>query len=153
MAGQSKIPDERQLDALAEFRYQLRRFLRFSEDTTAEAGLRAQQYQLMQVVAAASKEGPPTIVYVADRMLLRHNSAVELIDRTAEQGLLRRVPDKEDHRKTRLKLSAKGERVLAKLIEKHLVQFESDGDELRHSLDRVMETILAVDAAKQPIEK
>jgi DNA-binding MarR family transcriptional regulator len=132
----------RQLDALAEFRYHLRSFMHFSEEVAAEAGLRAQQYQLLQVVGAASMDDPPTIAHVAERLLLRHNSAVELIDRTEQQGLLRRTQDKDDHRRMRLKLSAKGERVLARLVAKHLVELQSVGPAIRQTLEAVMETIV-----------
>ena len=79
-----------QMRRLAEFRFQLRKFLHFSSLAADAAGLRAQQYQLLQCVWGMPEELDPTIANVAARMLLKHNSAVELVDRTIEQGLLRR---------------------------------------------------------------
>jgi DNA-binding MarR family transcriptional regulator len=127
----------KQLQVLAEFRYQLRGFLHFSERVATKAGLRAQQYQLLQVVGSAPKDDLPTIAYVAERMLLRHNSAVELVDRIEGQGLLRRVPDKIDHRRMRLKLSAKGERVLVKLVKEHVAELQRIGPAMRQTLNAV----------------
>src|ERR1700742_2731750 len=94
-----------QLQRLAEFRFQLRRFLHFSNIAADRAGLRQQQYQLLQCVYGMPDELDPTIANVAARMLLKHNSAVELVDRTIEQGYLRRSADPTDHRRTLLRLN------------------------------------------------
>src|SRR5215475_6980616 len=88
---------------LAEFRFQLRRFLHFSSAAAEESGLRPQQYQLLQCVSGMPDELEPTIAHVAARMLLKHNSAVELVDRTIEQGWLRRVSDPADLRRILLR--------------------------------------------------
>ncbi len=64
-----------QLQSLAEFRYQMRKFLRFSEAASERCGIGAQQYQLMQVIAAKPEGQQSSISYLADRMILRHNSA------------------------------------------------------------------------------
>jgi DNA-binding MarR family transcriptional regulator len=128
----------RQLDALAEFRYNMRRFLHFSETVAELSGLHAQQYQLMQVAASQVDGVPPTIAYIAFRMMLRHNSAVGLIDRTEKQGLLRRVPDENDHRCTRVRLTPKGERVLNKLVDAHLTALAELGPEMQRTLDAVI---------------
>jgi len=71
-----------QMRRLAEFRFQLRKFLHFSSLAADAAGIRAQQYQLLQCVWGMPEELDPTIANVAARMLLKHNSAVELVDRT-----------------------------------------------------------------------
>jgi DNA-binding MarR family transcriptional regulator len=81
----------------------------------------------------------PTIANVAARMMLRHNSAVELVDRTIEQGYLRRKADPTDHRRVLLRLTAEGERVLASLAEYHLQELEQAGPELIRALRRVMQ--------------
>ncbi len=96
------------LHALAEFRYYLRGFLNFSDGVAEEAGLHPQQYQLLQVVAAVPKDEMPTIAYVAARLYLRHNSTVELVNRTERQGLLKREIDADDHRKVLLRLTPRG---------------------------------------------
>jgi DNA-binding MarR family transcriptional regulator len=123
---------------LAEFRFQLRRFLHFSSIAVEEAGLRPQQYQLLQCVSGMPDELPPTIAHVAARMLLRHNSAVELVDRAIEQGLLKRVPDPADQRRILLRVTPQGERVLASLTAYHLEELEQAGPELIRALRRVL---------------
>ena len=126
------------IQRLAEFRFQLRRFLNFSHAAAEGAGLRPQQYQLLQCVSGMPDELDPTIANVAARMLLKHNSAVELVDRTIEQGLLKRVPDAIDHRCILLRVTSQGERVLASLATYHLEELDHAGPELIRSLRRVL---------------
>ncbi len=123
---------------LAEFRFQLRRFLNFSNTAAEEAGLRPQQYQLLQCVSGMPDDLDPTIANVAARMLLKHNSAVELVDRTIEQGLLKRVPDALDRRRILLRVTTEGERVLASLAAFHLEELNQAGPELIRALRRVV---------------
>lgn len=130
------------LQKLAEFRYQLRRFLHFSQAAAEQAGLRHQQYQLLQCVGGMPDGVEPTIANVAARMLLKHNSAVELVDRTIEQGLLRRSADTEDHRRILLRVTPQGERTLASLAEFHTLELEQSGPELVHALQRALEANL-----------
>jgi DNA-binding MarR family transcriptional regulator len=126
------------LRRLAEFRFQLRRFLHMSQTAAEEAGLRPQQYQMLQCVAAMPVGVDPTIANVAERMFLRHNSTVELVDRTIEQGLLRRTTDPEDHRRILLRVTRDGERVLASLAEFHTTQLLDTGPELVDALTRIL---------------
>jgi DNA-binding MarR family transcriptional regulator len=127
----------KKLQAVAEFRHHLRAFLRFSEVAAAEAGLRAQQYQLLQVVGAAGGDAAPTIAYVANRLFLRHNSVVELVDRTEQQGLLEREVDANDHRRILLHLTKRGEELLAALVVVHMEQLRQWGPEMIDVLRRV----------------
>ena len=127
-----------QIRKLAEFRFQLRRFLHFSSAAAETAGLRSQQYQLLQCVCGMPEELDPTIANVAARMLLRHNSAVELVDRTIEQGLLRRAPDPTDHRRILLRITARGERLLSSLAASHLEELDQAGPELIRALRRIL---------------
>jgi DNA-binding MarR family transcriptional regulator len=129
-----------QMRRLAEFRFQLRKFLHFSSLAADAAGIRAQQYQLLQCVWGMPEELDPTIANVAARMLLKHNSAVELVDRTIEQGLLRRSPDPTDHRRILLRMTTQGERLLGSLAAWHLRELEETGPELIRSLRRVLLT-------------
>ena len=103
------------LKELAEFRYQLRRFLSFSEMTSEELGISAQQYQVLQVIATVPEGRPTSISYLAERMMVRHNSAVELVDRTERAGLVRRVEDESDHRRSLVEVTARGGELLARL--------------------------------------
>jgi DNA-binding MarR family transcriptional regulator len=105
---------------LAHFRAALRRFLRFSETAARDAGLSPSQHQLLLLVRGHSAGEPPSIVNLADRLQIRHQSTVGLIDRCERAGLLRRRPDKVDRRKVRIELTPKAERLLHKLTRVHL---------------------------------
>src|SRR5580704_19584021 len=109
--SESKVPQV-ELRTLAEFRYQLRRFLSFSESATEQRGIAAQQYQLIQAVAAVPEGNRASISYLAERMVLRHNSTVELVDRAERAGLVRREPDENDLRRSLVKLTTQGDRLL-----------------------------------------
>ena len=129
-----------QMRRLAEFRFQLRKFLHFSSLAADSAGLRSQQYQLLQCIWGMPEELDPTIANVAARMLLKHNSAVELVDRTIEQGLIRRSSDPTDHRRILLRMTTHGEKLLASLAAWHVRELEEAGPELIRALRRVLLT-------------
>ena len=86
------------LETLAEFRYELRQFLHFSERAAVEVGLQPQQHQLLLQVAGTPEGKTVTIVYAAERLSLRHNSVVELVNRSEREGLLVRTEDTVDRR-------------------------------------------------------
>ena len=130
--------DLAQLQRLAEFRFQLRRFLHFSNSVVEQAGLRSQQYQMLQCICGMPDGLSPTIANVASRMFLKHNSAVELVDRAIEQGLLRRLADPIDHRRVLLRVTPEGERLLASLAEFHMRELEHSGPELVRALNHVL---------------
>ena len=114
---------------LAGFRYALRSFLRFSEAAAEEVGLTAQHYQALLAVCAAA-DGHVTINDLARQLLIRHNSAVGLVDRLTAQALITREPSPQDGRKVYLRLSAKGDRVLQKLAEVHREELKRIGPQL-----------------------
>jgi len=123
-----------ELRTLAEFRYQLRRFLSFSETATEQRGIAAQQYQLIQVIAAVPEGQQASISYLADRMVLRHNSTVELVDRAERAGLVRREPDENDLRRSLVRLTPEGERMLQELAAEHLKELAPRCDHLIRAL-------------------
>jgi DNA-binding MarR family transcriptional regulator len=125
--------------SLAEFRYQLRRFLSFSEAAAEMAGISAQQYQLLQVVGAAPMSRRASISYVAERMVLRHNSAVELVGRAERSGLVRRQEDEADHRRALISLTLEGEAMLEDLVTRHWIELESQGPQLMKALERLLD--------------
>lgn len=104
--------------ALLEFRDGLRRFLHWSEDEARQVGLTPAQHQLLLAIKGHGE--PPSVGDVANHLLLRHNSAVELVDRAEREGLIHRVADQEDRRVIRLVLSAHGAELLARLSSLHL---------------------------------
>jgi DNA-binding MarR family transcriptional regulator len=131
--AQAKLKD------LAEFRYQLRRFLSFSEMTSEVLGISAQRYQVLQVIATVPEGRPASISYLAERMMVRHNSAVELVDRTARSGLVRRVADESDHRRSLVEVTARGGELLSRLAEQHLLELELTGPGIVRALRRLLE--------------
>jgi DNA-binding MarR family transcriptional regulator len=93
---------------------------------------------MLQCVGGMPEGVAPTIANVANRMLLKHNSTVELVDRAIEQGLLRRLGDAADHRRILLRVTPRGERILATLAEFHTRELEQSGPELVHALDDIL---------------
>ena len=114
---------------LAAFRHALRKFLRFSEDAAAAVGLSGQHYQAMLAVRARG-EARVTINDLAQQLLIKHNSAVELVDRLAQLDLVAREPSPADRRKVELRLTARGRGVLAKLAAVHRAELQRIGPEL-----------------------
>jgi len=106
--------------ALAQFRYHMRSFLAFSEAAAAEQGLTPTQHQALLGIKGFVRPGPATVGDVALFLLIRHHSAVELIDRLAKLALVSRVADPEDARRVHLKLTTKGEQKLQALSRKNL---------------------------------
>jgi DNA-binding MarR family transcriptional regulator len=105
---------------LLEFRTGLRRFMRWSREQAAAVGLTPAQHQLLLAIRGHDDPRGPTIGEVANYLLLRHNSAVELVDRAATAGLVKRAPDPDDQRVVRLKLTPLGARRLERLAALHL---------------------------------
>jgi DNA-binding MarR family transcriptional regulator len=122
------------LKTLAEFRFELRRFLQFSENAAVAAGLQPQQHQLLLQVAGAPEATAVTVAYAAERLGLKHNSAVELVDRSERERLLVRVEDATDKRRAILKVTSKGKRVLESLAGDH-------ARELNELAPRLLETL------------
>jgi DNA-binding MarR family transcriptional regulator len=115
--GETALGDDDFARLLA-FRDGLRRFLHWSEDRAKEVGLTAGQHQLL--LAVRGHGTAPSIGEVAEHLLLRHHSAVELIDRAVRAGLLERFADEADHRIVRLRLTATGDAKLTALTTAHL---------------------------------
>jgi DNA-binding MarR family transcriptional regulator len=130
--------DWAKLADLAEFRYQLRRFVSFSEAASEAAGISAQQYQLLQVVATVPADRESSISYIAERMVVRHNTAVELVDRAEKAGLVQRIADRNDHRRSLVEITSKGNDLLAELVPIHLAEVRTGDGELLRSLQQLI---------------
>jgi len=107
------------LRTLANFRYQLRKFLRFSERAARSNGLTPQQHQLLLGIAGFTGQGWATITELAEFLQERHNAVVGLVQRAERCGLVRKEQSASDHRFVRVSLLPKGERILAKLTDLH----------------------------------
>ena len=126
--------------SLAELRYQIRRFLRFSEQAAHEAGLEPLQHQLMLTLRGLPPETRPRIGELAERMQIQHHSAVELVNRLAAGGYVRRHRGSEDRREVLLSLTPKGEKILRKLSLHHKNELRTQGPALVSALKRAMQT-------------
>jgi DNA-binding MarR family transcriptional regulator len=122
--------------ALLAFRTALRRFHRWSETQAEAAGLTAAQHQLLLAVKGHSDTRGPTIGDVADHLLLRHHSAVELVNRAQAAGLVDRVKDADDGRIVRLRLCDSGEQALRTLAQLHVDEIRQLEPLLRHVTER-----------------
>jgi DNA-binding MarR family transcriptional regulator len=130
---------------LLAFRVSLRRFQHWSEDQARAAGLTHVQHQLLVAVKGHAGDLPPAVGDIAGYLLLRHHSAVELVDRAEAAGLVRRIPDAQDARIVRVQLTAKGDRLLTTLTEAHLAQL--------HHLAASLNELVAHGTAGEPVRE
>jgi len=127
-----------QYQSLAEFRYQLRRFLHFSEQAARSVGLEPQQHQLLLALKGLPQGRPATVGELAERLQIQHHSTVELINRMVEKNFLERSRDESDQRKVIIHLTPYGEEILRKLSLLHRTELRSSGPELVRSLNSVI---------------
>ena len=121
--------------ALAAFRYALRQFLRFSEEAAVAAGITPQQHQALLAIKGFPGRDRITIGELAERLQLRHHSAVGLTDRLVAEKLTARRRDSADRREVHLVLTARGESVLEKLSAAHKEQLRRVGPQIRLLLE------------------
>jgi DNA-binding MarR family transcriptional regulator len=122
---------------LAEFRYQIRRFLAFSEEAARENGLNGQQHQLLLAIKGLPPEIEPTIGVLAERMQLRHHTTVELVDRLCDRGYIKREHGKADRRQVHPRITAAGEKLLRRLTAIHRKELRSSGPILLETLRKL----------------
>jgi DNA-binding MarR family transcriptional regulator len=124
--------------ALAEFRWKLRRFLAFSENAAREVGLEPRQHQLLLALRGLPPDVEPTVQALAERLVLRHNTVVELVDRLEAAGLVRRERDTTDRRRVRVALTSRSEQMLYRLTDSHLDELRMLAPELVGVLNGVL---------------
>lgn len=127
-------------EALAQFRYQLRKFLSFSEMVTHKAGLTPQHYQALLAIKGSFGSEPVSVGALAELLLVRHHTAVELVDRMAKLGLLTRKVDDDDSRRVLVGLTRKGEARLRALAKLHFEQLRSASPALTRILQAFRKT-------------
>jgi DNA-binding MarR family transcriptional regulator len=124
-------------EALAALRYALRQFLRFSEEAAAEEGLAPQQHQALLAIKGFPGREQITIGELAEKLQVRHHTAVGLVNRLVTERLVVRATATEDRRKVLIALTKRGERVLAKLSSAHREELRRIGPDFRALLDRI----------------
>lgn len=123
---------------LAELRYHLRRFLRVREMAARTAGIEPQQYLVLLQLKGLERRGPVTIGRLAERLQVRHHSAVELVNRLARRGLVRRTPAASDRRQVVVALRPAGEAILDRLARHSLAELRTEGPVLVRVLNRLI---------------
>ena len=118
---------EAEISELAQFRYALRKFLRFSESAARECGVTPQQHQLMLGVAGFTGRGFATVSELAEFLQEKNHSVVGLVYRAVQSGLVKRKRDTVDRRVVVVQLTARGERILRQLSDLHRQEIESIG--------------------------
>lgn len=131
-----KRPAIRQSDyeRLSEFRHLIRLFLEFSQEKARLAGLTPRHHQALLAIKGYPGGGPVTVGKLAERLRIRHHSAVELVDRICEAGLITRDQDQADHRRVVLNLTPRAEAHLADLSAAHLDELDRIEPMLRRLL-------------------
>ena len=130
------LPD---YESLAEVRYQIRRFLRFSEGIARAAGLEPHQHQLMLALKGLPQGVRPRVRELAERLQVQHHSTVELVNRLAAGGYVNRVRGGRDRREVLLSLTPKGEKVLKELSLHHRAELRMQGPTLIAALKHAIE--------------
>src|SRR5205085_7219553 len=108
--------------------------LAFSEQAALAVGLEPRQHQLLLAIVGSPARVSPTVGDVAEQLIIKHHSAVELIDRLARRGLVARLRNDDDRREVLLKVTAKGERLLRKLSVAHVAELRTRGPHLVKAL-------------------
>lgn len=117
-------------EAIAAFRYTIRRFVRFSEQAARQEGITPQQHQLLLAIKGFPERDYATVSELAERLQMRQHSMVGLIDRTEAQGLVRREPGVHDRRQVFIHLTPTGEAMLERLVTQHRRELLSMRDSL-----------------------
>ena len=128
---------KKEYETLATFRYALRQFLRFSETAARQAGITPQQHQALLAIAGFPNQDQITVSELAERLQVRHHSAVGLIDRMAAQELVIRESGEADRREVYISLTSQGNEILAKLSATHHEELRRIGPQLHLLLEQL----------------
>ncbi|HEY6069865.1 MAG TPA: MarR family transcriptional regulator [Chthoniobacterales bacterium] len=131
-------PQPKDYESLAEFRYLLRKFLRFSKDfLRTEAGLNPEQYEALLAVKAFSSDKGLTISQLSERLQVKHHSAVNIVDRLVEKKLVTRCAGETDRRQRHVDLTPKGEKLIQVLAAAHWNELRNRSGEMISALERL----------------
>lgn len=128
---------QRQYAAIAAFRFELRRFLAFSEAAATQAGLPPQQHQALLAIAGHTGPEPPSVGTIADQLLVAPHTAAELVSRMMEAALVTKVPSRRDRRRMEIALTDKAAVLLRRLTAAHLNELKTLEPVLTRALGRL----------------
>jgi DNA-binding MarR family transcriptional regulator len=123
---------------LAELRYRIRLFLKEGDATARAAGLEPQQYLMLLAIRGLPPDVPGKIRTLADRLALKHHSAVELVDRLEQHGYVKRTRSREDRRQVRVSLLPKGQKVLERVVQQRISELRASGRQLVQAIDALL---------------
>jgi len=123
---------------LAEFRFRIRQFLQFSEQTARANGIEPQQHQLLLAIKGLPAGARPTITELSSRLCLRHHSTVELVNRLVERGAIVRRHCDQDRREVLVELTPRGEEILRALSVLHWEELQTSGPALSEALHTIV---------------
>jgi len=136
--------------ALAAFRYEIRKFLAFSETAARAAGIEPQQHQLLLAVKGFPGGAKPTIGEIAERLCVEHHTTVGLVDKLEARGLILRERSRQDRRQVFLRLTSKGLSLLRKLSVRHREQLERVGPSMVEALSMIVSAYVAPSEGPKP---
>lgn len=129
---------DREYEALADLRHQLRRFLAFSEERARAVGLEPRQHQLLLALRGLPADVAPTVGALAERLLVKHHTVVELLDRLEERELIARARAEEDRRQARVTITPRGRELLRRLSLAHRDELATMGPAMVVAMRRVL---------------
>jgi DNA-binding MarR family transcriptional regulator len=135
-SGAKRRPTQADYEALSQFRYLIRCFLEFSQNAARTAGLTPRHHQALLAIRGYPEGERVAIGDLAERLRIRHHTAVELVDRLSEAGLVKRVVDPDDQRRVLLGLTDLASRHLAGLSSAHLDELSRIEPLLKQVLSR-----------------
>ncbi|HEY6881525.1 MAG TPA: MarR family transcriptional regulator [Polyangiales bacterium] len=124
--------------SLAAFRFEIRKFLAFSEQAARSAGIEPQQHQLLLAVRGLSADARPTIRMAAERLYVKHHTVVALVDKLERRGLLARERAADDRRAVLLRLTPEGDAMLRELSALHREQLRTVGPAMVSALQTIL---------------
>jgi len=125
--------------SLAELRYRIRLFLREGDAAARAAGLEPQQYLMLLAIRGLRDGAAAKIQFLADSLLIKHHSAVELVDRLEKHGYVKRMRSREDRRQVLISLLPKGQRVLERVVQQRISEVRAGGNQLIRAIDALLE--------------
>jgi len=126
---------------MAELRYRIRLFLREGDAAAREAGLEPQQYLMLLAIRGLPDGSPAKIQSLADGLLIKHHSAVELVDRLEKNGYVRRARNRDDRREVLVSILPRGQRVLEHLVQQRISELRIGGRALIRAINVLLHDV------------
>ena len=136
----SRSTNSAEYQALAQFRFLIRRYINNSEKAARSVGLEPQQYMGLLALRGLPPDQEPTIRSLAERLQIQHHSAVELVDRMEKRGLFRRERSQRDRRQVHVHVTPRGEKLLSRLVRHRIAELRVSAPELALALQTVLAT-------------